>query len=317
MKILVSGATGLIGAELVRVLEKDNEVGRLVRRATGGDLISGTPRGGGVCQKNDVLWDLGTGVLQGRWLDGVDVVVHLAGENIGAGRWTKARQEIIRNSRVVGTAGLVRSLAHLARPPVFLCASAVGYYGHRGDEILTEASSAGSGFLAEVCRSWEESCRPLVDRGGRVVNLRFGPVLSERGGVLAKMKRPFLWGLGGKIGRGHHYMSWVSLSDAVGAILYAMDSKTLSGPVNVTAPHPVTNKEFTQALGKALRRPTVLSVPAFITRMVFGKMADELILSSARALPQKLLKEGYVFKEPFLERFLKKRSALQYCSESL
>jgi hypothetical protein len=291
MKVLVSGSNGLIGRAFMESLfAGGHEATRLTR---GNRVVA--PR---------VLWNPVTGSLEPRLLEGFDAVVHLAGENI-AGRWTPALKEKIRDSRVKGTAFLAQALAGLARPPrVFVCASAVGYYGDRGEEVLTEESGPGEGFLPEVCRAWESAGDPAARRGIRVVHLRFGVALSRRGGALAKMLLPFRLGLGGRLGSGRQWWSWVSLEDARGAILHAIQTETLSGPVNVTAPAPVTNAEFTRALGRALRRPTLLPLPAFLARLALGEMADSLLLASARAEPQKLLSTGYRFRHPTLSSAL-------------
>ena len=227
-----------------------------------------------------------------------DAVVHLAGENIASGRWNAARKAAIRDSRVNGTRFLCDALAGLARPPkTLVCASAVGYYGDRGEERLTEESPPGTGFLAEVCREWEAASAPAARKGIRVVALRIGMVLSPKGGALARMLPLFRAGLGGVIGGGRQYVSWVALDDLPGIILHALQRDDLRGPVNAVAPRPVTNREFTEALGKVLSRPTPLPVPAFALRLaVGGEMADALLLSSARGIPRRLEETGYRFR---------------------
>jgi len=231
----------------------------------------------------------------------LDAAVHLAGEPIAAGRWNAAKKRRIRESRVEGTRAFCQTLTEQDRPPpVLICASAIGFYGSRGDEILDEGSAPGEGFLAEVVQAWEEAARPAAERGIRVVFLRFGMILSPHGGALAKMLRPFQYGLGGRIGSGRQYWSWITLDDALGVICHALETENLAGPVNVVAPHPVTNAEFTAALGKTLGRPALISVPAWAVRAVLGQMADELLLAGQRVEPVKLLNSGYVFKYPNL-----------------
>lgn len=239
-------------------------------------------------------------------LNGVDAVVHLAGENIASGRWTKAKKERIRDSRVNGTRNLCESLSLLPEPPrVLVCASAIGYYGDRGEIALTEADQPGRGFLPEVCTAWERATKPATDEGIRVVNLRIGIVLTPEGGALQQMLLPFQLGLGGKVGNGRQYWSWISLPDLVRAIQFAIETESLSGAVNAVAPNPVTNEVFTQKLGRVLRRPTLVPLPAFAARLVLGEMADDLLLSSIRVVPQKLQNAGFEFEHPELERALR------------
>lgn len=291
MKVAISGSTGLIGSAVVEHLRGGgHDVLQLVRIGP-----SGSPRSGEATEPERISWDPQKGTIETAKLEGVDAVVHLAGENI-AGLWTAGKKRRIRDSRIVGTRTLCDALAGLSRPPgVLLAASAVGYYGSRGEEVLTEESAHGAGFLAEVCREWEAATAPVSQRGVRVVNLRFGVVLSRRGGALRQMLTPFKLGLGGAIGGGDQYLSWITLADAVGAIDFALATHTLRGPVNLTSPHPVTNGEFTKALGRALRRPTVLSVPAWPLRALLGEMARETLLASARAFPQRLQTAGFRF----------------------
>ncbi len=238
-------------------------------------------------------------------LQGLDAAVHLAGESI-AQRWTPERKARILKSRARGTRLLSESFARLTQLPcVLLCASAIGYYGDRGEEVLTEESPSGVGFLAEVCREWEAACEPAVRKGIRVVNLRIGVVLSAAGGVLPRMLLPFRMGLGGRVGHGRQYMSWIALDDLVGVIVHALTCDTLAGPVNAVAPHPVTNVEFTRTLGRVLRRPTVLPIPAFAARLALGEMADGLLLASTRVQPARLAASGYAFRYPELEGALR------------
>jgi hypothetical protein len=294
MNVLVSGATGLIGSALAPFLSTlGHDVRRLVR--------SGPAKGG-----NEVFWDPARGTIDAGALDGLDAVVHLAGENIAGGRWTEKQKGRIRDSRVQGTRLLCQTLAGLKQPPrTLICASAIGYYGDRGDELLAENSTSGANFLAEVCRQWEQAAEPAVKAGLRVVHLRFGVVLSAGGGALAKMLLPLRLGVGGRIGSGRQYMSWITLDDAVGAIGHALITDSLRGPVNAVTPHPVTNLEFTKTLGKVLSRPTILPLPAAAARLVLGQMADELLLASARVVPTRLLESGYAFRFPQLEPALR------------
>ena len=290
MRVAVSGSTGLVGSEVVTVLSAaGHEVVRLVRRIP-------------ALGEKAVRWDTEKGEVDAAGLEGLDAVVHLAGENIASGRWNAARKAAIRDSRVNGTRLLCDTLAGLARPPkTLVCASAIGIYGDRGEEALTEESPAAAGFLPEVCREWEAASEPAARKGIRVVVLRIGVVLSPKGGALSRMLPLFRAGLGGVIGGGHQYVSWVALDDLPLIILHALQCGDLSGPVNAVAPRPVTNREFTEALGKALSRPTPLPVPAFALRLaVGGEMADALLLASARGIPRRLEETGYQFRFPEL-----------------
>ena len=293
MKILVSGASGVIGTAFVAFL------------TTGGHNVTRLVRAQPHPGAQEILWDPNHGVDDATSLEGFDAVVHLAGENI-VGRWTDEKRARIRDSRVNGTKTLCDIFARLSSPPkVFVSASAIGYYGDRGEEVLTEDSAAGKGFLAEVCHAWEETTLATVQQGIRVVTARIGIVLSPTGGALAKMLLPFRLGLGGMIGTGTQYLSWVTLDDVLGAIHHALITDTVRGPLNVTAPQPVTNSEFTATLGRVLGRPTVLPLPASVARLLLGEMADELLLSSARVMPQKLLDTHYPFRHPDLEGALR------------
>ena len=292
MKILVTGASGLVGSALVPFLEAGgHEVARLGRSA---------PADG------DVRWDPDAGVLDAGALEGFDGVVHLAGENIASGRWTEARKRRIRESRVNGTRLLAEALAGLERPPlVLVSASAIGFYGNRGDEELTEGSPAGAGFLAEVCREWEAATEAAEGKGVRVVHARLGVVLSKDGGALAKMLTPFRLGAGGNIGNGRQYMSWITLHDTAAAIGHLLAAESAAGAVNVVAPAPVTNGEFTRTLGRVLRRPTLFPMPGFAARLAFGEMADALLLASTRVKPARLMESGYAFRHGSLEEGLR------------
>jgi uncharacterized protein len=239
-------------------------------------------------------------------LDGFDAVVHLAGESIGSGRWTPKRKQRIRESRIRSTQLLSESLAGLTRrPSVLVAASAMGFYGDRGDEVLTEASPAGSGFLPEVCQAWEAATESAARNGIRVVNLRFGMVLAARGGALAMMLPAFKLGLGGPLGRGSQWVSWITLNDLVAIIQSAIANQRLQGPVNAVAPEAVTNRDFSRALARVLRRPAIMAVPAFALRLALGEMANALLLSSARVSPTCLLASGYQFLHPQLEPALR------------
>ena len=288
--VLMSGSTGLVGRSL---LERLSGLGR-----------PAVPLARGRASEGEVLWDPAVGAIDSASLasSGARAVVHLAGENIADGRWTAAKMDAIRTSRVRGTGLPAESLARLECPPaVLVSASAIGFYGDRGDEVLTESSAPGSGFLADVCREWEQATEPAHEAGIRVVNLRIGVVLARQGGALARMLLPFRLGLGGRLGRGDQYMSWITLEDLVSTIIRALEDERLTGPVNATAPHPVTNRDFTGALGQALRRPTIAPLPAFAARAAFGRMADELLLASMRVVPERLLERDFHFEHPRLE----------------
>lgn len=292
LAVAITGATGLIGRALGAFLTSG---GHRVTR-----LVRGTPHPG------DVRWDPATGRIDAAILEGHDAVVHLAGENLAAGRWTRARKERVRMSRVEGTRLLADTLSRLARPPkVLVAASAIGYYGDRGDEILTEGSASGDDFLAAVGREWEEATAPAERAGIRVVRLRFGVVLTPAGSALAKMLPAFALGLGGRLGNGRQWMSWISLDDAIGAIHHALIIPALRGPVNGVAPQPVTNAEFTGTLGRILHRPTIIPIPATALRLLFGEMADATLLASTRVVPDRLLGTGYLFRHPTLEGALR------------
>ena len=234
-------------------------------------------------------------------MSGFDAVVHLAGESI-VGRWTDAKKRAIRESRVAGTRHLAEALAGAAQPPsVLVSGSAIGYYGNRGEEILREESPSGHGFLPEVCVAWEAATTPAAKSGIRTAHIRTGVVLSESGGALAKMLTPFRMGLGGNMGNGRQWWSWIALQDLVGAILHVLKTDTVHGPVNGVGPNPVTNAEFTMILGSVLSRPTIFPMPAFAARLAFGEMANELLLASQRVEPARLIANGYVFQQPDLK----------------
>lgn len=293
LHVALSGAGGLIGSALARRLTGGgHRVSRLVRRAAGPGEIS---------------WDPPAGRLDPGDLEGLDAVVHLAGENVGV-RWTRARKARIRDSRVQGTHLLSQALASTRKPPrVLVSASAMGIYGNRGEEVLTERSPLGpkDDFLAAVGQEWESAADPARTAGIRVVHPRFSVVLSAEGGALAKMLPPFRLGLGGRLGDGSQWMSWISIDDVAGALLHLILNESLSGAVNVTAPEPLRNRDFTRTLGRVLSRPTLFPVPSGALRLVFGEMADAALLASVRLLPARLLESNYRFEHPDLETALR------------
>jgi uncharacterized protein (TIGR01777 family) len=294
LTIGVSGSSGLIGSSLVSFLGGGgHSVRRIVRGSSSGD-------------PDRIAWDPEAGRLEVERLNAVDVVVHLAGENIAARRWTEARKTKIRESRVAATRQLCESLARLASPPkTLVCASAVGFYGDRGDRVIDEDEPVGEGFLADVCRQWEMATEPASRGGIRVVLARFGIVLSPRGGALARLLPLFRWGLGGRLGQGNQYWSWISLDDAVGAIHHAIVTPTLSGPMNATTSQPVRNADFAATLAEVLHRPALLPAPAFALRLTLGEMANEMLLASTRVIPRRLFAAGYQFRHPTLDLTLR------------
>jgi len=292
--VAVSGAGGLIGSALVTSLRADGHRAiPLVRRA---------PQPG----EDALTWEPSSGALTPAGSAVAEAVVHLAGERIVGLRWTAEKKRRIRESRVTSTRLLVQTLTRLPKPPVVIvCASGIGYYGSRGDGVLTEDSRVGTGFLADLARDWEAASAPAIALGIRVVNLRIGVVLSAKGGALATMLTPFRMGLGGVIGTGAQWMSWISLDDVIGAIRHVLDRNALRGPVNAVAPAPVTNAEFTRILGRVLGRPTLVPLPALAARLALGEMADELLLTSQRVLPARLESSSYAFRHPTLEGALR------------
>lgn len=286
--VLVTGSHGLIGTALVQALQLG---GHNVRRAVRGDA---TPP--------DVAWDIPSKSIDTKALEGVEAVVHLAGEGVASKRWTAAQKQRILRSRVDGTRLLAEALAGLDRPPaVLVSGSAVGFYGDRGDEELTEDSAPGDDFLSQVCREWEGATAPAADAGVRVVNLRTGIVQTARGGALRKQLPLFKVGLGGRLGSGKQWTSWISLADEIGVILHALRHDSLHGPVNATAPHPVTNAELTKALAAAVRRPAVLPVPRAALSIALGREMAASLLASQRALPTKLQADGFTFRHTSIE----------------
>ncbi len=292
MDVLVSGARGLIGSALVPALT--NEGHRVVRLTRSGDTGD-----------DAVRWDPSSGTIDAARLEGIDAVVHLAGESV-VGRWTSAKKARIRDSRVQGTRLLAETLAGLPAPPgVMISASASGYYGDRGDELLREESAPGTNFLAGVGQEWEAAADPAREAGVRVVHPRVGIVLSPEGGMLAATLPIFKLGGGGRIGSGRQYWPWVAIDDVVGAILYALAVGSLEGPVNVAVPDPPTNLQYTKTLGYVLGRPTIFPLPAPVARVVLGQLADEQLLASQRLEPAKLKESGYTFRYPELEGALR------------
>lgn len=294
MKIAVTGSSGLIGSALVpELVGAGHEILRFVRH-------------GSLRRTGTALWDPTLGMIDASALEGLDAVIHLAGENIGAGRWSAAKKARIYASRVDGTRLLATAIAGLQRPPrTLVAASAIGYYGHREDDIVDEDSAPGAGFLANVVREWEAATQSAAQRGVRVVNMRFGMVLSSEGGALASMIPAFRFMLGGPMGSGEQYISWVAIDDAVGSVLHVLQHNELSGPVNAVAPTPVTNAEFSATLGRVLSRPAALPLPAFAVKLLFGEMGEELLLSSTRVEPHRLKESGYAFRFPALEAALR------------
>ena len=290
MKILITGSGGTIGSALApRLAGAGHEVVHLSRRP-------GNPG------RPTITWDPAAGRLEGRELEGIDAVVHLAGESIAGGRWNGARKRAIRESRVIGTRLLAERLAGLnRRPAALISASALGYYGDRSDEILTEESPAGRGFLADVCREWEDAAEPARAVGIRTVPLRIGIVLTPESGALKEMMTPFRWGVGGPLGHGRQWMSWITRNDLVRAFEQCLVNDAIRGPVNAASPGAVTNGEFSRTLARVMARPCLFPVPAFALRLLLGEMANALLLYSARLRPEKLLESGFVFEQPDLE----------------
>jgi uncharacterized protein (TIGR01777 family) len=288
MKVLIAGASGLVGSAVIPSLEREGaQVTRLVRSSAGA---------------GEIEWHPNRDQIDGAALEGFDALINLAGENIAAGRWTDEVKRKIRDSRVNGTHLLSEAIAKLKqKPKAFLCASATGIYGDRGDEPLDEQSDSGGGFLAGVCREWEKSTEPALAAGVRTVFLRFGPILAREGGMLAKLLTPFKMGMGGRVGPGTQYISWVAIDDVVNAVKLALKDESIRGPLNIVSPNPVTNEVFTKTLGHVLSRPTALAMPAFAVRLAFGEMADEMLLTSQRVIPKRLNDAGLEFEFPELE----------------
>lgn len=294
MKVLITGASGLIGTALQRSFKEKGYEMLLASRSEAKD-------------EQHIQWSADTGFADEDLprLEGLDAVIHLAGENISGLRWTEEKKKAIRDSRVFGTRSMIETFDKVkGKPKVFVAGSAMGYYGDRGSDEMTESSAAGKTFLSEVCKEWEAESRRAEDLGIRTVLLRTGIVLSKDGGALATMMTPFKLGVGGVIGSGEQWMSWISLDDVVRVINYAIENESVRGAVNNTAPNPVTNEEFTKTLGSVLYRPTFLPLPEFAVHMVFGEMGDALLLDSTRVIPKRLLDAGYKFKYPDLKAAL-------------
>lgn len=294
MNVLVSGSTGLVGSAVVEALTAEgHRVTRLVRTEAAPETAA-------------IAWDPAAKRLPTPALEGLDAVVHLAGENIAKGRWNAAKKAAIRDSRVQGTRVLCEALSQLVEAPkVLVMASAIGYYGSRGDRVMREDSRPGTDFLADVCRDWEAATQAAQARGIRVVQLRIGVVMAREGGALHKMLTPFKLGGGGAMGSGSQYVSWVALDDVVGIVMHALSDASLEGPVNAVAPNPVTNRELTKTLGRVLKRPTKAWMPAPVVQAMFGEMGDALLLSSTRVEPARLAASDYTFRHPELEGALR------------
>jgi hypothetical protein len=289
MKILVSGASGLIGSALVPFF------------TTGGHTVNSLVRRPPHPEKKEAFWDPEKGILDPSVFEGVDAVIHLAGEHVGEGRWTDEKKRRIVDSRTKGTSLLAEKMSRLASPPqVFICASAIGYYGNRGDKILTEDDSPGSDFISTVCSLWEKSAQATVEKGIRTVFMRIGIALSPVGGALSRLLPPFRAGLGGKIATGKQYMSWIGIDDVIGAFFHVLVNDKMKGPVNVVSPNPLPNHEFAKTLARVLSRPAVLPVPAAAIKIAFGEMGREILLSGSRVVPEKLLQSGFRFRNPDL-----------------
>ena len=294
MKILVSGGSGLVGSAARAALGSD------------GHNVSQLVRPGGAAGNGDVRWDPMRASVDVAAMEGTDAVIHLSGAGIADGRWTNERKKVLRSSRIDTTRVLVDSLARLKQKPrVLLVASAIGYYGDCGDEILTESSANGTDFLALTCRDWEAEARRAAAMGIRTVMLRFGVVLSGKGGAIPRMLTPFKLGVGGRLGSGQQWMSWIAIEDVIGIIRFAIAHEAISGPVNVVAPNPVRNAEFTRLLAGMLHRPAIFPAPAFVLRLVLGEFADAALLASDRVQPERLLAAGYVFRFQILEPALR------------
>lgn len=290
MKVLISGGSGLVGSALTQSLRAD------------GHSVFHFIRPGGTPVAGDVRWDPSRATVDVAALEGFDAIVHLSGASISDGRWTEKRRKELRSSRVDSTRVLVDSLERLKQPPrVLVCASAIGYYGNRGDEFLTESSGYGNDFLAILCRAWEGEAARAAVQGIRTVMARFGVILATQGGALPRMLTPFKLGIGGRLGSGKQWMSWIALDDVVQILRTAITDEKMRGPVNVVAPQPVQNAEFTRVLASVLHRPAIFPAPAFALRIVLGQMADGLLLASQRVQPEKLLAGGYKFRHETLQ----------------
>ncbi len=294
MKILVSGASGLAGTALTKSFR------------AGGHTVAHFVRPGGPVAPGDIAWDPSTASVDVAAMEGADIVIHLSGASIADGRWTASRKAVLRSSRIDSTRLVVDALGKMRQKPrVFLCASAIGFYGNRGDEILTEESERGIGFLPMLARDWEAEAIRAEECGIRTVRMRFGIILSARGGALPQMILPFKFGMGGKLGSGKQWMSWIVLEDVVEIVRAMIGDERFSGAVNVVAPNPLRNEEFTRVLARVLRRPAIFAAPAFALRLALGEMADALLLSSQRVQPERLTAMGYAFRNADLEGALR------------
>ncbi len=287
MNFLVSGASGLIGKEITSFLvEQGHKVIPLQRKSP----------------SEQAYWNLESGIIKIDQNLRIDIIIHLAGENIAEGRWNKEKKERIKNSRVEGTKLISEYFSKVNhKPELFISASAIGFYGNRGEEELLEKSKKGTGFLSDVCQQWEMATEKASQTGIRVANIRLGMVLSSKGGALTSILPPFKMGFGGIIGNGRQYVSWVTIQDVVGSINHIIENTDIEGPINIVSPNPVTNYNFTKTLGKTLKRPTFFPLPAFLAKLLLGEMAQELLLSSTKVIPGKLQKTDYIFKNPTLE----------------
>jgi len=293
MNILITGSSGLVGSSLVDFLSSGgHQVSKLVRHETQ--------------EEDEIYWDTERNEIDQEKLEGFDAVIHLAGENIANKRWSSEQKEKIASSRIKGTSSIVEALLKLDSPPsTFLCASAIGFYGDRADEVCDEKSKAGEGFLADTCKEWEQASKKLEEKNIRVINTRFGIILDPRSGALAKMLPLFQLGGGGNLGSGKQWMSWIALDDVLGIILHIISNENISGPVNVVSPNPLTNSEFTKVLAKVVNRPAILPAPSFALRLALGEMADALLLSSTKVEPSVLKETEYGFAYPDLESALR------------
>ena len=296
MRILLSGSTGFVGTALSeKLLRGGHTLARLVRRGTPARSASAGP------STEEVRWNPAAGDFDAAAAEGADALVHLAGASIAGGRWNAARKELLRASRIDATRHLIAALARLQRPPhVIVSASAIGFYGNRGEETLTETSAPGSDFLAELCREWEAAAASGAQFGARVVHARFGIILANHGGALPRMAMPIKMGVGGRLGGGKQWMSWATIEETVRIVEFALENSALSGPVNVVTPNPARNSEFTKILARTLHRPALFPAPAFALRLALGEMADGLLLVSQRVIPSKLAAAGYSFEQPDL-----------------
>lgn len=304
MKVLIAGSSGLLGTAISSALAATGcQIYKLKRNETGENA-------------SEIFWDPSKGILDPLSIEGFDVIINLAGDNI-LGRWTPEKKRLLLDSRISSTNLLVNTISKLNFPPeLFINASAIGYYGDRGDELLTESSPAGNGFLPDICKRWEEAAVGVKTAHVRCAILRIGLVLSPDGGALKNMLLPFKLCLGGKIGSGKQYMSWIAIDDIVGAVLHIIQNKNCQGIFNLTSFEPVTNDEFTKTLGGVLQRPTFLTVPAFAVRLLFGELGEALFLSSTRAKPERLLESEYQFLYPHLKDALIHLTSKHYCGES-